>query len=128
MSIADQFRIPLRPAKWLEDVENILIAKFHGVQVDLCESESPHCWAFELRENGKLYLTGFFNGGYISEEVYRFWVENHTSPFMIATSRRFYRATREHSFTTYNDLMRILTADSEGAILSTRDVANVVLP
>lgn len=131
MSISEQFRIPLKPAEWLLGVDNALIAKFHPlVDTDdgTFEAESPRCWAFEFRENGRLYLTGFFDNLYISEEISRFWVESPTSPFMVRTFRRCYRATREHSFTEYNDCLRIMAQYSKGAILSSRDVANKVLP
>jgi hypothetical protein len=127
MSIAEQFHIPMRPAKWLKNVENILIAKFRRVNTPPDDYHLT-CWAFEVHPDEKLYLVGFRDNAYICEEITRFWTANHTAPFTIFTVRACYQAAREHSFTAYNDSMRILTNYSEGAILSTRDVANVVLP
>jgi hypothetical protein len=126
MSIAEQFRIPLKPAKWLENIESILLAKFRRVNTPPDDYQLT-CWAFTIKPDEKLYLVGFRNGSYIDEEVTRFWTANYTADFTIFTVRACYRASRDHSFTTYNDLMRIVTTYSKGAILSTRDVSDMVI-
>ena len=127
MSIAEQFHVPLIPAPWLKDVENILLAKFHRVNITPDEVQLT-CWAFEVRPDKKLYLVGFRDGLYSSSEVFRFWVADHVSSFIIFTNHGCFQADRIHSLTAYLDSMKVINLYSKGAILSTRDVANVVLP